>query len=237
MTTQAKTPTKRTPKAAQPAASIPQPASVAEAAPSAPVETVVETPVAAPAPTPVAAPADEAPASLFPAFELPKVELPKMDLPKFDIPTFDPSKFELPKFDLAKLGQAEIPAALRDFAEKAVAQAKTGYEKLRAATEEATDALEDTYEATRSGIIAFNSKTIDAAKVNSDATLGHAKDLLGVKTVAEAIELQTSFLRQQYETLSAQAKDLQELATKVAGDASRPAKEALDKTLEAMKKN
>ena len=46
-------------------------------------------------------------------------------------------KFEMPKF--------EVPAAFREFAEKGVAQAKDAYEKVKAAAEEATYLLEDTY--------------------------------------------------------------------------------------------
>ena len=240
MTTPAKTPTKRTPKAAPAAA----PADVVAAAPA-----IIE-PAPAPEPAPVEAPAPkveapkvEAPtvettvAAAFASFEMPKFELPKFEMPKFEFPTFDAAKFEMPKFEMPSLPNPEIPAALRDFAEKAVAQAKTSFEKLKVATEEATDALEDTYEASRAGFIAFNSKTLDAAKVNSDAALGHAKDMLSVKTVAQAIELQTAFVRQQYEAMSGQAKELQELATKLAGEAAKPAKDALGKTLEVLKKD
>ncbi len=239
MTTQAKTPIKRTTKAA-PAA---KPAEVSAAAPAveASAPEAVEAPAPVPAPAPVvAAPAAAAPkaaAAPFAGFEFPKFELPKFDLPKFEFPTFDLPKFDVPKFDVTALTEAEIPAALREFAEKAVAQAKTNYEKLKVVAEETTDAMEDAYETTRAGAIEFSSKSIDAAKANSDATLGHAKDLLGVKTFAEAIELQSTFLRQQYEALSAQAKELQEMATKLAGDAAKPAKDVLGKTLEVLKKD
>ena len=212
MTTQAKTPTKRTPKPA-----------AAAAAPAA------EAPAAAPAVAKTEAPSVAAP---FAGVEMPKFELPAFEMPKFELP-----KFDMPKFEVPNLADAEIPAALREFAEKAVAQAKASFEKMKVVAEEATDALEDTYEVTRAGVIEYGTKTIDAAKANSDATLGHAKDLLGVKTVAEAIELQTSFVRQQYETLSAQAKELQEMATKLAGEASKPAKEIFEKSLEALKKD
>lgn len=225
MTTQAKTPTKRTPK---PAAA---PAPAAETVAAAPA---AETAAAAPAVEKPQAPSVAAP---FAGVEFPTFEMPKFDLPKFDIPKFDIPSFDMPKFDVASLGDAEIPAALREFAEKAVAQAKANFEKMKVVAEEATDALEDTYEVARAGVIEYGTKTIDAAKANSDATLGHAKDMLGVKTVAEAIELQTSFVRQQYETLSAQAKELQEMATKLAGEASKPAKEIFEKSLDALKKD
>jgi len=235
MTTQAKTPTKRTTKAASTA----KPDEVTAAAPATEeTATVSAEPVAEPAPAPVVeapvAAASEAPsvASPFAAFEFPKFELPKFDLPNFELP-----KFDVPKFELPKLGDAEIPAVLRGLAEKAVTQAKANFEKMKVVAEEATDAIEDSYETARAGVIQYGNKTIDAAKANSDATLGHAKDLLGVKTFAEAIELQTSFVRQQYETLSAQAKELQEMATKLAGEAAKPVKDAIGKSIDALKKD
>lgn len=222
MTTQAKTPIKRTTKAA-PAA---KPAEVSAAAPAA-APVVAPAEVSAPAPAaPKAAPTPAA-ASPFAGFEFPKFEMPSFEMPKF----------EMPKFEMPGLADAEVPAALREFAEKAVAQAKANYEKMKVVAEEATDAIEDTYETARAGVIEYGSKTIDAAKAQSDATLGHAKDMLGVKTFAEAIELQSSFLRQQYEALSAQAKELQEMATKLAGDAAKPAKEAFEKSLDLLKKS
>ncbi|TBW37342.1 phasin [Siculibacillus lacustris] len=246
--TQAKTPTKRTAKApsaraipSQPAATE-TPAAVSAPIAAAPVEPApVEAPVApapvveapavaaapvvppkpaaAPAPKPAAAPVETA------AFALPTFELPKFDLPAFD----------LPKVDLGALNQAQVPAAFRDFAEKAVAQAKANFEKLRDAAEEATDTIEDVCETARAGLSELNSRSIDAIKANSDAAYAHAKDLLAVKTVAEAIELQASFLRQQFEAVAAQAKGLQATATKLAGEAAQPTKDAFDKAIQALK--
>jgi hypothetical protein len=51
-------------------------------------------------------------------------------------------EFETPKFEMPKV---DVPAAFREFAEKGVAQAKEGYEKIKAAAEESTAVLEDTY--------------------------------------------------------------------------------------------
>ena len=55
---------------------------------------------------------------------------------RFDASTFEMSKFEMPN--------VEMPAAFREFAEKAFpGQGQLG--KMKAATEEATDMLEDSY--------------------------------------------------------------------------------------------
>ena len=45
----------------------------------------------------------------------------------------------------------EVPAALRELADKSVAQARNTYENAKAATEEATDLLKDTYKTAAKG--------------------------------------------------------------------------------------
>lgn len=158
-------------------------------------------------------------------FEMPKFELPKFEMPKFD----------MPKMDFGKLPQVEVPAAFREAAEKAVEQAKAGYEKMKTAAEEATDVIEDTYETARAGVVEYNLKTLDALKTNTDAAFAFAKEFASVKTFAEAVELQTAFWRQQFETVTGQAKELQALAGKVATETSQPVKDAVAKTFKDIK--
>ena len=151
----------------------------------------------------------------------------------FEMPKFDMPKFEMPKLDFAKMPQVEVPPALREMAEKGVAQAKANYEKLKAAAEETTDMIEDSYETARAGMVEYNLKTLEALKTNTDAAFGFARDFAGVKTFAEAVELQTAFMRKQFETMTAQAKDLQAVAQKVATEAAEPVKAAVEKTFKA----
>lgn len=177
-----------------------------------------------------AAPAAEPKKVKAPVEKAAAFEAPKFEFPKFDIP-----KFEFPKFDFAAMPQAEVPAAFRDLAEKSVAQAKASYEKLKTAAEEATDLIEDTYETARAGLLEVNVKAIDAFKENTDATFGFAKQFLAVKTLAEAVELQTTFARKHFEALTAQTKDLQASLQKVATETSAPVKDAVTKTLKDLK--
>ncbi len=243
MATQPKTPTKRTAKpaaTATPKVEAPVNEPVADLLAAEPVVEAVAAEPAAKA-APVADKPTDFKVAAAASFEFPKFELPKFEMPKFEIPGLDLSKFEfpgleLPKFDVPSLDAGEMSETFRGFAEKALEQAKANFDKFKSASEEAADALEDTYEATRAGVVEYSNKSIDAVKTNSNAALGHAKDMLGVKTFAEAIELQSSFVRQQYEAMSAQAKELQDLATKLAGEAAKPAKDALGKAVDLLKK-
>jgi phasin len=156
-----------------------------------------------------------------------KVETPKVDFPMFDISKmFDLPKFDVPKFDMPKM---EIPAAFREFAERSVAQARDGYEKMKAVAEDTTDVLEDTYASASKGTTDYTLKTIEFARLNTNAAFDFAGALLTVKSFSEAIELTSAHSRKQLDVLLAQTKELTALAQKVAADTSEPLKSGVNK--------
>jgi phasin len=139
---------------------------------------------------------------------------------------FELPKFDLPKFDLPKL---EVPAAFREIVEKGVAQAKDAYERVKAAAEEATDLLEDTYTTAAKGAADYNLKVIEAARANTNAAFDYARELLDVKSFSDVIELSTAHARRQFEAVSEQTKELAALAQKVATEAAEPLKSGVTK--------
>ena len=79
-------------------------------------------------------------------------------------------------------------AGVKKFIKQAKARGYVTMEELNKVlpSEEVTpDAIEDTYETARAGLVELNEKSLDAAKVNSDAVYGFAKSLLAVKTFAD----------------------------------------------------
>jgi phasin len=141
------------------------------------------------------------------------------EMPKFEIP-----RFELPKFEVPKM---EVPAAFRELAEKSVTQAKDHWEKMKAATEEATDMIEDSCATASRGAADYQLKVIEAARANTNATFDYAGQLLGAKSLSEAVEISTAHLRKQFDVLNAQSKELAALAQKVASDTAEPIKESV----------
>ncbi len=129
----------------------------------------------------------------------------------------------------------EVPVAFRELAEKGIAQARDTYAKMKSAAEDTTEAVEDTFETARDGAFTFGVKAIDAAKTNSDASFAFAKDLFGAKTFADVIELQTAFARQQFDTMTAQVKEFQELAQKVVTEATKPMQAHVEKSFKEIK--
>lgn len=137
------------------------------------------------------------------------------------------SKFpEFPKF--------EVPGAYRELAEKSLAQAKQNYERLRTASEEASDLVETTYNTAVRGFSEYGLKVIEAFRANANAQFDYARDLLGAKSVSEVVELSSAHTRKQFETLAAQSKELATLAQKISTEATEPMKVGFDKALRAV---
>lgn len=151
---------------------------------------------------------------------------PGTDAPKTEAPNFDLSKYDIPSFELPKV---EVPAAFREVAEKSVAQAREGYEKMKAMTEEATAVVEGTYAAASKGATDYNLKVIEIARANTNAAFDFARALIGVKSLSEVLEVSTGHARKQFETLTGQSKELTELAQKVVVETSEPLKAGIGK--------
>ncbi|MFT0861017.1 phasin [Ancylobacter sp. G4_0304] len=134
----------------------------------------------------------------------------------------------VPKIDLANL---EVPAAVREIAEKSVQNAREAYEKLKTSAEETTDLLEDTYSTASKGVAEYNAAALESLRANVNATFDYFGALLGTKSVSEAVELSTGHLRKQFDVLSAQAKELSVIAQKVATETAEPIKASVEKNI------
>ena len=145
------------------------------------------------------------------------------EMPKFEIP-----KFEMPKFDLPKM---EVPAAFREIAEKGLAQAKDNYEKMKTVAEETTDVLEDTYATASKGASEYGLKLIETSRANVNAAFDFFSQLMNAKSLSEFVELSSAHAREQFETVSAQTKELATLAQKVTTDTVEPIKTGVTSAL------
>lgn len=138
--------------------------------------------------------------------------------------------FAFSAFDPTKLSDS-----YREFAEKSLAQSKENYAKMKTAAEDATKTAEATLQTAQAGTVQLGLKAIDFMRVNTDNSLSHMEALLGVKSLSEVIELQTSFVRKQIELGVDQAKSLQDASRKVAEDVAKPGKSAVDKAVKEIK--
>lgn len=138
--------------------------------------------------------------------------------------------FEFPTFDIAKIADS-----YREFTDKSVTQSKENYAKAKAAAEDVTKAMEDTLENAQAGTVELSLKAIDVARVSADNSFSHMEAMLGAKSVAQMIELQSAFVRKQAELMVDQGKQMQATGRKIAENLTKPAKAAAEKTANEIK--
>jgi phasin len=119
--------------------------------------------------------------------------------------------------------------AFRATAESGSAQAKEAFEKMSAATAEATALIKNCYSTAVKGAQEYNTKVIEFANANTEAAFAFAQKLSGVKSPSEFIELSTDHSRKQFETLTEQTKELAALAQNVTLAAAEPLKTGVTK--------
>ena len=110
-------------------------------------------------------------------------------------------------------------------------QPAEAYEKMTAATSEATDVIKESYSTAVKGAQDYNNKLLEFAQTNTNTAFELAKRLLDVKSPSEFIELSTERTRQQFATLTEQTKELAALAQKVTLASTEPLKAGVAKAL------
>jgi len=101
----------------------------------------------------------------------------------------------------------ETPEAVRAFAEKTIAQFRETYAQTRQSMEEATRALEVSLGQASKGTSEFNTKVMEMAQRNVNSGFDFARKMASARTQAEAVELQTAFMRQQLDAVFAEPID------------------------------
>ncbi|OYX87923.1 MAG: phasin [Azorhizobium sp. 32-67-21] len=124
----------------------------------------------------------------------------------------------------------EMPAPFKDMAEKSVLNARGNYEKFKAAAEQTSGMFEDSCSSAAKGVAEYNVKSLEILRTNINSAFDFFASVLSAKSPSEAVELSTSHLRTQYESLQAQTKELSALAQKIATESSEPIKAAAEKT-------
>ena len=145
-----------------------------------------------------------------------------MSEPKVMKPNFPLSAFEFGK-------AIEFPVGFRELTEKSLAQSKEAYDKMKAAAEDATGALEGTFSMAAKGTADYNRKVIEVARANANAAFDYARDLLDAKSISDVAEVSSTHARKQFEALTEQSKELSALAQKVATETVEPIKSGMNR--------
>jgi hypothetical protein len=70
-------------------------------------------------------------------------------------------------------------------------------------------------------------KLIDAARTNANAYFDYATEFMTVKSLSEAVELSTAYVRKSFDTVGGQFKELSALAQKVTTESVETIKEGV----------
>ena len=116
---------------------------------------------------------------------------------------------------------AQMPESMRALAEKSVAQTRELYVH---SLEAVLESWERFVVAAGQGTLALNRKAIDITRRNINNGFGLAERLAGAKNLAEAMELQTTYWRNQVGELASQAGEMRTLTTRVTADVTAPSR-------------
>ena len=105
----------------------------------------------------------------------------------------------------------EVPAQIKEFAEKSIQQAEKGFDAF-------IDAAHKSVEMIPNPTTEISKKALSFTEQNMKAAFEHARNLLHAKDFQEAVKLQTEFIKAQYAAATEQLKQL-------GGSAASPAKD------------
>ncbi|MFA6264335.1 MAG: phasin family protein [Pseudolabrys sp.] len=116
---------------------------------------------------------------------------------------------------MAQDAKFEIPAEMREFAEKSVDQAKQAFDGFVAATKHAIGTAETQAKSMHTNAREAGQLAMSFAERNLTASFDFAHRLVNAKDAKEVTELQVQYVKTQIAALSEQAKALSEHATKL----------------------
>jgi len=118
--------------------------------------------------------------------------------------------------------QFAMPNEVRAFVEQSVAQARTAFDGIVNAANEAVSQWQGQAQAARAGASEIAHKSMAYAEQNMAATFDFAQRLMHAKDPTEVLRLQSEYVARQMQTLSVQAQELGQSAAKIVMDAAKP---------------
>jgi len=109
-------------------------------------------------------------------------------------------------------GGYEIPQEMREFAEKSVEQARKAFDGFVGAAQRTVSAMETSAGTVQANAQEVGRKAISFAETNVAASFEHAQRLVQARDMAEVMEIQQQFLKDQLKTMEEQARELGQAA-------------------------
>ncbi|WP_414471927.1 phasin [Microvirga sp. M2] len=106
----------------------------------------------------------------------------------------------------------EIPAEMRDLAEKSVEQARKAIDGFMNAAQKTVDTFEGSANTVQASAKDATRKTFTYAEQNLSAAFDLAQRMVRAKDMQEAMQIQAEFVRTQFEAMQSQMKEFGSLA-------------------------
>ena len=124
------------------------------------------------------------------------------------------------------------PRLFDGIAEQNVTRAKESYEKMKIASGAITDVFREAYAMNAKGAADYAAKIIEFSSANTSSAFDFLSHLLGTKSPSEALQLSAAQNAKNFETATAQGRQLWELARKVATETTDPIKKSFTNVLQ-----
>jgi phasin len=102
----------------------------------------------------------------------------------------------------------EIPAQIRDLAEKSIDEARKAFESFIEAAHKATAQAEGTADALQSSAKEASAKALSFAEANMKAAFDHAQKLMQAKNPQEFLAHQSEYVKAQLAAMQEHAKEI-----------------------------
>ena len=106
----------------------------------------------------------------------------------------------------------EVPAEMRDFAEKSVEQARKAIDGFLGAARKTVDTFEGSANTVQASAKDATQRTFSYAEQNISAAFDMAQRMVQAKDMQEVMRIQAEFVRSQFEAMQSQMKEIGTLA-------------------------
>ncbi len=127
--------------------------------------------------------------------------------------------------EAAVAGAEEASELVVETVERSVDESRAAIDRLKSATDEAAGLLSSSLSVASNGLAQMSVAAIKACQVQADAQLEFMKDMMAVRSLSDAVALQTSFLHQQLERMRTQGEDFSATARRFTEDTSAPVRD------------
>lgn len=117
--------------------------------------------------------------------------------------------------------QFAMPNEVRAFVEQSVSQARTAFDGIVQAANQAVAQWHDQAQAARAGASEIAHKSMGFAEQNMASTFDFAQKLMQAKDPRDVVRLQSEYISRQMQILTTQAQDLGQSAAKIVMDAAK----------------